>query len=112
PMEVKTTATTTTRRNAFLRFSLAGVGATVDSAKLRLFGNAVTTAKATSVHSVADIAWSETGITWNTPTTDAGGPAMSATALATQTAPLSMTGVWIEWDVTGYIQQQRMANAS
>ena len=57
-----------TQRNAFLRFSLAGVAATVTSAKLRLYGNAVTSAKATNVHSVADITWVETHrITWNTP---------------------------------------------
>jgi hypothetical protein len=112
-LDVKHTNTTTTKRNAFLRFSLAGVAATVTSAKLRLFGNAVTSAKATAVHSVADITWIESGtggITWNYPTTDAGGPAMSASPLATQT--VATTAAYVEWDVTAYVQQQRTAGAT
>jgi unsaturated rhamnogalacturonyl hydrolase len=112
-VDVKTTATANTKRNGFVRFSLAGVAANVTSAKLRMWGNAVTSAKATSVHSVADVSWIESGtggITWNYPTTDAGGPAMGATALATQT--VGLTAGWVEWDVTAYVQQQRTAGAS
>jgi hypothetical protein len=41
-IDVKHTNTTTTRRNGFLLFSLAGVQATVTSAKLRLYRNAIT----------------------------------------------------------------------
>src|SRR5439155_11598869 len=67
-LEVKSTNTADTKRNAFLRFGLAGVAANVTSAKLRLYGNAQTTTKGTSVYSVGDVAWSESGITWNYPT--------------------------------------------
>jgi hypothetical protein len=82
----------------------------VTSAKLFLLGNAVTSAKATSVHSVADVGWSEAGITWNYPSTDAGGPAMSGSALATQT--VGLTAGWVQWDVTAYVQQQKTAGAT
>jgi glucose/arabinose dehydrogenase len=109
-LDVKHTNTTTTRRNAFLRFSLAGVQTSVTSAKLRLYGNAVTSAKTTNVHSVADITWGETTINWNTPTTDAGGPAMSSSALVGQTVPLLAT--YTEWDVTTYVQQRKAAGAT
>jgi glucose/arabinose dehydrogenase len=112
-LEAKHTNTTTTKRNAFLRFSLSGVAATVTSAKLRLYGNAVTSAKATSVHSVADVTWIESGtggITWNYPTTDAGGPATSPNPLSTQT--VGTTATFTEWDVTAYVQQQRTAGAT
>jgi len=109
-VDVKHTNTTTTKRNGFFRFSLAGVAANVTSARLRLYGNAATTAKATAVHSVADITWGETAITWNTPTANAGGPAMSATPLATQT--VATTAAYVEWDVTSYVQQQKTAGAS
>jgi hypothetical protein len=120
-LELKTTTTTTTKRNTFLRFSLEGVGNTVVSAKLRMFGRAQTSAKATSVYSVADTTWIESGtggITWNTPTTDAGGPAMGASALATQTVAIvtgtitETTGAWYEFDVTSYIQQRKTAGAT
>ena len=69
------------------------------SAKLRLYGNAVTIAKATSVYSVADITWIESGtgsITWNNQ------PAIGATALATRT--VATTAAYVEWDVTAYVQ--------
>ena len=109
-LEVKHTNTTTTRRNGFLRFSLAGVQTNVVSAKLRLYGNAVTSAKMTNVHSVADITWGETTINWNTPTTDAGGPAMSAMPLAGLT--VTTTAAYVEFDVTGYVQAQKAAGVS
>ena len=103
-LDVKYTNTTTTMRNAFLRFSMAGVAATVTSAKLRLYGHAATTAKATSVYSVADITWGETTITWNNQ------PAMGGTALATQT--VATTDAYVEWDVTAYVQAQKTAGAT
>jgi hypothetical protein len=109
-IDVKHTNTTTTKRNGFLRFSLSGVQTTVTSARLRLFGNAATTAKATNVHSVADITWGEAAITWNYPTTDAGGPAVGA-VLSTQTVQPT-TQAFYEWDVTAYIQAQKTAGAS
>ena len=87
-----------------------GLAANVTSAKLRLYGNAQTTTKGTSVYSVGDVAWSESGITWNYPTTGAGGPAMDTPALATQS--VSLTAGWVEWDVTNYVKNQRAGNAT
>jgi hypothetical protein len=116
-VDVKTGTSPDTKRHGFLRFSLAGVQANVTSAKLRLFGHAATSAKLTNVHSVADITWAEgngtagSGITWNTPTTDAGGPAMSASPLSGVTVQPT-TDAFYEWDVTAYVQQQVMAGAS
>jgi hypothetical protein len=109
-VEVKHTNTTTTRRNGLFRFNMAGVQTNVLSAKLRIYGNAVTTAKLTSVHSVADITWSETGITWNYPTTDAGGPAMSGSPLQSQT--VGLTAGYTEFDVTAYVLAQKAAGAT
>jgi hypothetical protein len=115
-IDVKLDVSADTKRNGFLRFSLAGVTGTVTSAKLRLFGHAQTAAKLTNVHSVADITWAEgngtagSGITWNTPTTDAGGPAMSVSPLAGVTVDLT-DATW-EWDVTAYVQSQVTAGAT
>jgi fibronectin type 3 domain-containing protein len=109
-IDVKTTTNADTQRNSFVRFSLAGVGATVTSAKLRLHGNAVTAAKATSVFPVADITWAEgngsagSGISWSNQ------PAMGSPAVATQT--VGLTAGYVEWDVTAYVQAQRTAGAA
>lgn len=110
-LDVKTNPVDSTNRNAFLRFSLTGVSGTVTSAKLRLFGNAATSAKPVSVHAVADVTWSESGITWNYPSTGAGGPAVSA-PLTPSNPTVGLTPGWIEWDVTSYIQQQKAAGAA
>jgi hypothetical protein len=99
-----TTAAPDNQRNAFTRFSMSGVATNVVSAKLRLYGNAATTAKNTSVFSVADTTWGETTITWNNQ------PAMGGTALST--VNMTLTAQYREWDVTAYVQAQKTAGAS
>jgi fibronectin type 3 domain-containing protein len=107
-LEVKTDPSApNNQRNSFTRFSMTGVQTTVLSAKLRLYGNAVTSAKDTSVFSVSSITWVETGtgsITWNNQ------PAMSVMALST--VNVATTAAYREWDVTSYIQQQKAAGAT
>lgn len=106
-IDVKTTTSANTQRNGFLRFALSGLGATVSSAKLRLYGHAATSAKATSVFPVASIGWAESGtggLIWNNQ------PAMGASALATQSVGTADT--YVEWDLTAYVQAQRTAGAA
>ena len=106
-IEVKTTTSPDTQRNSFVRFSMAGVAATVTSARLRLYGNAVTSMKSIGVFSVSNITWVESGtggITW------ANQPAMGGTALTSLT--VNTTAAYVEFDVTAYVQAQKTAGAS
>jgi hypothetical protein len=91
-------------RQIYVRFPLAGISPTVASVKLRLFGNASGTAKATSVYGVANTTWSETTITFNN------APAMDASAQATTT--VGTTAAWFEWDLTSYVQAAKTAGAT
>jgi hypothetical protein len=88
----------------------------VTSAKIRLFGNSVTSAKTIAVSGLTsppDITWVEgtgtvaapttTGITWNTK------PAIG-TQLSSQSISLT-AGFW-EFDITSYVQQEKSAGRS
>jgi fibronectin type 3 domain-containing protein len=103
PFEVKLSTGTTNNRIAFIRFPLTGVGATVGSAKIRLFGNAVTTAKAYAVYGVASTTWTETGVTWATRPTIGAAQGGNVT--------VGLTAQYWDWDVTSYVQAQRTAGA-
>ncbi len=108
-LEVKNAPSTApdNSRVTYLRFALTGVGANVTSARLRLFGNAVTSMKDTSIHGVAVTTWIESGtggITW------ANAPASNATPDASLIVSTT-AGFW-EWDLTGYVQAQRSAGAT
>jgi endoglucanase len=93
-------------RWTYLRFDTSGVS-TASRAVLRLFGRLSATTAATvttSVFSCANVAWSESGITWNNR------PSTGSTALATLTmVNNSTTARWYEWDVTTYLLQERAA---
>jgi unsaturated rhamnogalacturonyl hydrolase len=102
-LEVKFSTVAGNNRNAFLRFSLSGVGSTVTSAKVRLFGNSVTTPKALAIYSVADVVWGETSINWNNQ------PLPGAKQGNSVTVPI--TAGWNEFDVTGYLQAQKNIGA-
>jgi glucose/arabinose dehydrogenase len=104
-LELKNSTAAGNNRRAFLRFSLTGIGNNVTNAKLRLFGLSVSTAKAVSVYDVADIGWSETGITWNT------APAIGAQQAGGVTVPIT-TATYVEWDLTAYIQAKKTAGAT
>ncbi len=90
-------------RESYLKFDLTNI-TSISGAKLRLYGQLDNTKEkniATGVSGVADINWSETGITYlNRPTT--------ATALSSTTI-IDTVARWYEWDVTAYLAQQKAA---
>ena len=57
------------------------------------------------LYPVANAAWSEAGLTWNTK------PAAGATAVDTETVS-GTTGTWYTYDVTNYLKQQKAAGAA
>jgi hypothetical protein len=79
----------------------------VQAARLRLFGNLTSitgTAVQARAFSSTNVAWSETGITWNNK------PAAGATVHAS--VPLvinSTTARWYEWDLTAFLQAEKAA---
>jgi hypothetical protein len=93
-------------RWTYLKFDTSGAP-TASSVKLRLFGrlSAITsTTVTTSVFASSNTSWSESSITWNSR------PTTGTTALATVTmVNNSVTPRWYEWDVTGYVLQERAA---
>ena len=98
-------------RESFVRFTLTDVQATVVSAKLRIFGNANTTAKIIGISGVSNITWVEgtgtgqavAGITYNTK------PAIGS-QITSQSVGIT-AGFW-EFDITSYVQAQRTAGAT
>lgn len=89
-------------RQSFLKFDLSTVS-TINSVKLQLFGNlnnANQTNLLTSLFSVADTTWTESGITFTN------APAAGANALATATI-LDTTLRLYEFDVTAYVKTQK-----
>ena len=106
-LEVKNSATTGFRRQTFIRFDLTGVGA-ITSAKLRLFGNLLSTDASSlpvGVFPVASTTWTENGITFNNAPPAGGSPLDTEVVTGT-------TGTWYEFDVTNYLQQQKAAGAT
>jgi uncharacterized delta-60 repeat protein len=99
-LEVKD-AGTGFNRVSYIKFDLSSVSA-INSVKLDLFGKLSDTQDAsitTSLFSVADTSWSETGVTFNN------APALSNTALGSAT----VTGTslqMVQFDVTAYVKAQ------
>jgi fibronectin type 3 domain-containing protein/mono/diheme cytochrome c family protein len=100
-MEVKNDDAANNTRQMYLRFSLSGIGSTVTSAKVRVYGNAVTAAKAMAIYAVSNFTWSETTTTWNNK------PAIGAKQGSSVT--ISTTAGWWEFDVTSYVQARKTA---
>ena len=101
-LQVKNTANF--NREAFLKFDLANV-ATINNAKLRLFGRLSGTEGTnvrTEVFSVADSGWGESTITHNNR------PASGATALA-GTVVTDTVGRYYEFDLTSYLKAEKVA---
>jgi PKD repeat protein len=91
-------------RWTYLKFDIGSL-AGVSRAKLRLFGELSGTRAAsvvTAVHPAINTTWSESGLTWNNR------PATGA-AIASATVVNSVLPRWYEWDVTGYLQQEKAA---
>src|SRR5688572_7922997 len=104
---VKRSGTTGNTREAYLRFDVSTL-APVATAKLRLFGRlsaAMASGLGLQLYAVSNTTWSETGLTWNNK------PA-TGSALGGVKTIATTTGQWYEWDVTSYLQQQRLAGAT
>lgn len=102
-MQVAKSSVAGNSREAYLRFDLSGgmAGGYPDTTLLRVF--AKTTAAGSvplEVVGVSSTTWSETGTKWSNK------PA-AGTRIATKTIS-STTGAWLDFDVTSYLQQQRM----
>ena len=90
---------------AWVKFDVSGqipAGATINSAKLRLYCWKADTADnmVAAVHGSTVDTWTESGITWNSQ------PSYDATALASVTMAANEAYYWVEWDVTGFVQSQ------
>ncbi|HEY0612722.1 MAG TPA: DNRLRE domain-containing protein, partial [Chitinophaga sp.] len=89
-------------RQTYVRFNLAGTGANISSAVLKLYGKIDDSRSSNvpiGVFSVSSTSWSESTITWNNK------PATSGAALAT-TAVTDATARYYSWDVTSYVQSE------
>jgi hypothetical protein len=93
-------------RWTYLRFSLAGL-TTIQSARLRLFGNLTSTTATpvqTRVFSSTNLTWGETSITWNNK------PAAGSTVHASVPLVTNSTAArWYDWDLTAFLQAQLAA---
>jgi fibronectin type 3 domain-containing protein len=103
-LDVKFSFAAGATRHGYIRFSLADVAPTVTSAKIRVFANAVTTAKTIALWEVSNITWVESTINWNTRPTPLGNQ------ITTQS--ISTTGAFREFDVTAYVQARKTAGAT
>lgn len=103
-LELKKAGTGYTRE-IYLKFGLSDVGS-IKSARLRLFGRIDSTTERPSVAAfgASGTTWTQSGLTWNNR------PAAGAAALATLTVAGS-TPSWYEWDVSGFVAQQKAAGA-
>jgi hypothetical protein len=111
-LEAKTnTSPPENNRQFFVRFTLTDVQATVNSAKLRIYGNANTTAKTIAIAGVSSVTWVEgtgtgqavAGINYNNK------PAAGA-QITSQSVGIT-AGFW-EFDLTAYVQAQKTAGAT
>ncbi|MBD0254889.1 MAG: DNRLRE domain-containing protein [Cytophagales bacterium] len=108
-LELKTSSATNDgyNRNAFLRFNLTGY-ASIATARLRFYvsqGGSATASSpviSTNVHSVANTAWTESGISW------ANQPTLGKT-LGSFTVTGGHSGAWVEVDVTAYVKAEKNA---
>ena len=95
-LNVQSSATTDTNRDAYFTFNLGGI-TNISSAKLSVYASlSATGAVSVAAYSVTNTGWGEYTITWSNK------PAR-VTALTTNT--LSGTnGAWYQFDVTGYVR--------
>jgi hypothetical protein len=103
-LEVRLSSNSNNTRNAHIKFDTSSVpaGATV-SAKIRLYGAPSSSGNiGVSAYSVANTAWAENTITFNT------APASGTTALGNVTVS-STTAQYYEWDITAYVNSERAA---
>ena len=75
---------------SYLKFTLAGITGTVQSAKLHVFDSNDATNNGPAVYA-APSSWTETGITWNNRPARTGVPSDNKVQIA--------VGTWVEYDV-------------
>jgi hypothetical protein len=113
-IEAKNNTAVGNNRQSFVRFTLADLGPTVTSARLRLFGSSVTSAKSIAISAVSDVTWVEGTGTTAAPVTATGIDWNGKPAIGTQLSSLTVgttAGFW-DFDVTAYVQAQRTAGAT
>jgi hypothetical protein len=103
-LEQKNSTAAGNNRRTFVRFPITSAS-TISSAKLRLHGSSVTTAKLVGVFAVASVTWNEATLTGNTPP-----PTIGTKLGSSQT--VALTAGYVEWDVTSYVQAQKNAGAT
>jgi hypothetical protein len=92
---------------AYLKFDISTIGA-INNATLRLFGRLSSSVAApvpVTVLSSNNTSWSENSITWNNK------PSVNSTVLAQQSIGGDI-GVWYDFDLTSFLQQQQAAGAT
>ena len=97
--DVKNSNVVNNTRVGYLRFPIGALPSSVSNAKLRLYGAAVTSAKAISAYSVVGTTWVESSINWNN------APATGSGKLST--VNVTLTAQYREWDVTAYVEAQK-----
>jgi glucose/arabinose dehydrogenase len=104
-IETKMDATTNSgyNREGYLNFDLASITGNINNAQIKVYGNLGAAGSIpVGMYSVATTTWAEATINWNNK------PAASATALATTTVD-DINGKYYLWDVTSYIQSEKLA---
>jgi hypothetical protein len=102
---VKNSTTAGNNRITFLRFPLTGVGSTVTSARLRLFGSRPAASAITdTAFAVSNDSWAESTIDWNNR------PALGAKQGAG--VVIGTAAQYYEWDLTSLVQAQVSAGAT
>jgi glucose/arabinose dehydrogenase len=104
-IETKMDATTNSgfNREGYLNFDLTTISGNINNAQIKVYGNLGAAGSIpVGVYSVATTTWAEATINWNNK------PAAGATALATTTVD-DINGKYYLWDVTSYIQSEKLA---
>jgi len=79
---------------SFIRFTVAGVSGTIQSARLRIFDTTNGSANGPAVYSTGT-SWTETGITWNNRPARTSGAVDNKGSIG--------TNIWVEYDVTSLV---------
>jgi hypothetical protein len=98
-LEQKNSSVAGNVRRTFLRFPLHTLGSTIVSAKLRLYGVSVTSAKAVGVYAMDN---NPANTPWDESIDFAHAPAIAAKLGSSRS--VGLTAGYVEWDLTAYIQ--------
>ena len=102
-LEVKYSTVTGNHRNAYLSFNIAAVPAGATSAKVRLYGAAMSSTKSIAIYAVSNTTWTESGLTWNN--APAAGSKLGTVNVGTGSGNY-------DFDVTSYVLSEKAAGHS